>query len=1622
MSKPLHILLVDDNPDDRLLTIRELRRQFADIQVKEIIDESGFIAALEAGDFDAVVTDFQLHWTQGLNILNAIKARYPDRPVIMFTSTGSQEIAVEAMKAGLDDYVVKSPHHFVRLTAALRGALERVETRRRAASLERRLGSLLNTLSVGVFRAMANGSLLEANPACLRLLGCSSLEDAQAYAVQALYGSPENHERVLNELQSRGSPMRREVQLHRGDGDLTYLNVTETLSTIDGQVVIDGILEDITDRKLTEEQLRQSNKRFHLLVEAARDYAMFMLTENGHVASWNSGAERLFGYREDEILGQHFSIFFIPEDQQAGKPEQELKQAITEGRAADENWAVRKDGSRFWASGATSSIWDEDGNLRGLVKIVQDITERKQAEVALSQSEARKTAIVESALDALITIDHKGRIVEFNPAAEGIFGYGRTEVIGQEMAALIIPPSLRNKHRQGLAHYLATGEAPILSRRLEMSALRADGTEFPVELTVTRIPLEGPPMFTGYVRDITERKQAEDELKLYQLMVERVRDYAIFRLDPHGCIATWNIGAERIKGYQAEEIIGQHFSRFYRPEDRARGKPDYVLQVAATEGRFEEEGWRLRKDGLRFWASVVITALRDEHGQLTGFSKIIRDLTERKRAEEALKARVRQQAAVATLGQHALANPNLDMLMHKAVALIADTLDVEYCKILELLPSGEALLLRAGVGWQEGYVGQATVGAGTDSQAGYTLLSNDPVIVEDLRTETRFSGPPLLHKHGVISGMSVIIHGHDRPFGVLGAHTTKRRSFSNDDIHFLQAMANVVATAIERRRTEQALRESEARLRLMMEQMPALLWTIDTDLRFTSILGTGWVEINRDPHQYVGKTLHEATTVVDQKPTIIAAHLRALQGASAQYDVEVEDHLLEVRVEPLQDMEDRIIGCLGLGIDVTQRRRDEQRLATQYAVSRVLVETGNFDEAAPKILQAIGEQLRWDYGTLYTVDEQENVLRCMYAWHTVGAEFPEFDAMTRQMTFAPGIGLPGSVWASGEPRWITDTSQDPSFPRLQVAASEGLHAALGLPIILGGQVVGVLEFLSRHVRQPNREFLRLATAIGSQIGQFMERKRAEEELQQSNQRNRNILESITDAFFAIDHQWRFTYLNPQAEQLLRRTADELIGKNVWEEFPEAVGSTFYQKYHQAIAEKVAISFEEFYPPLQTWFDVHVYPSRDGLSVYFRDITRRKRAEEELKIRARQQAAVAELGQRALATPDLDILMNETVALVAQTLDVKHIKIMELLPDGNTLLLRAGVGWKEGYVGRATIDAGLDTHAGYTLRSRSPVITEDLATETRFRTPQLLGEHGIVSAMTVVIPGNGEPFGILQADATRQRKFTEDDVHFLQAIVNVLSAAIHRKHSEEEIRSARMESERLAELDKLRTDFISTVSHDLRTPLTAIRAALGMLDTSSSERLRPEEQSLMRNTRRNVERLKMLIDDLLTLSQLKAGALHLDREPVDLRTLIADAVAAVHALLREKGQTLQLDVLQPLPVEGDARRLTQVVLDLLVNAHRHTAAGTEITISGNVSEEEVLLTVRDTGPGIPTEALDIIFQRFHSLDATAGGSGLGLAIARGIVELHGGRIWAESQPGAGATFLIALPLYKDGEIE
>jgi PAS domain S-box-containing protein len=270
-----------------------------------------------------------------------------------------------------------------------------------------------------------------------------------------------------------------------------------------------------------------------------------------------------------------------------------------------------------------------------------------------------------------------------------------------------------------------------------------------------------------------------------------------------------------------------------RVKEEDEGLVQVVSRVATQLGfalrhKLTEENLRTHEVLLRRSRDELEMRVSERTVQLKVANEALQaEIFERKRIQEEMHTRARQQGAVAGIGERALRDPTLSTLLDAVCETAARTLDVEFCKILELQPNGETFLLRAGVGWKEGLVGHATIETGTHSQAGYALACNNPVIVENLRTETRFSGPPLLIDHAVVSGISVIIPGRGQPFGVLGAHTSKRRNFRNEDVHFLESVAHILSEAIARSRSELLIQRSDSWLRSLIATTQDAVVSID---------------------------------------------------------------------------------------------------------------------------------------------------------------------------------------------------------------------------------------------------------------------------------------------------------------------------------------------------------------------------------------------------------------------------------------------------------------------------------------------------------------------------------------------------------------------------------------------------------------------------------------------------------------------------------------------------------------------------------------------------------------------------------------------------------------------------
>ncbi|HEY2386323.1 MAG TPA: PAS domain S-box protein [Candidatus Binatia bacterium] len=526
---------------------------------------------------------------------------------------------------------------------------------------------------------------------------------------------------------------------------------------------------------------------------------------------------------------------------------------------------------------------------------------------------------------------------------------------------------------------------------------------------------------------------------------------------------------------------------------------------------------------------------------------------------------------------------------------------------------------------------------------------------------------------------------------------------------------------------------------------------------------------------------------------------------------------------------------------------------------------------------------------------------------------------------------------------------------------------------------------------------------------------------------RAVLESARDAIISIDAGGKITLFNRAAEETFGYRADEVIGRNVACLMPPP-----YREEHDGYIARYAATGDaraigrirdvegrrksgEVFP-----LELSVSEARvgDGVtySAILRDVTEQRRMERELRLRAAQQAATAELGVKGIRT-DVNRLMADAVDLVARTLNLQHVKVLELTPEGERLLLRAGVGWREGLVGHATVEIGPDSQAGYVLRSRQPVVVTNLPTESRFHGTSMLHDHGIVSGVSVMIHGLQGPYGILSAHAQSARTFGTEDVDFVQAIANVLAEAIERERAQAESehhRQTALQRQRLADIGALTTKIV----HDIGNPLAGVSMLAAQLKRCT---VRNPAQAIVDSTAaidqlgRTVRHLDAMVADFKGFAREQ----RLKLEEIRLPALLEEVANFWEPEAAARDIALTFDPDDPPPVWADRDKLRRVLDNLVKNALEAIERGPgAVSIASNAPDlDRVRIVIADTGPGIP-DGIDV-FRLFETTKPH--GTGLGLPIVRQIVAAHGGGVEFTRREPRGTIFRIELPVGGPGGI-
>lgn len=757
-----------------------------------------------------------------------------------------------------------------------------------------------------------------------------------------------------------------------------------------------------------------------------------------------------------------------------------------------------------------------------------------------------------------------------------------------------------------------------------------------------------------------------------------------------------------------------------------------------------------------------------------------------------------------------------------------------------------------------------------------------------------------------------------------------------------------------------------------------------------------------------------------------------------------------------------------------------KRISIQYKIASILTEVRTTDEIAPKILETIGVGLGWKVGEYWKIGNER--LNLLSTWGP-SINLEKFKKTTKLILFKKGIGLPGTAWEEEKPIWRNNILKDPKFLRKAIARKENLHGAFAFPVKSRGKIYGIINFLTDEIRPIDQDLLGMTEAIGNQLGQFIERKGAEEALRASEERFRvifdnaaigialldingkvvtsnpsyqkalgysqkelegkvfteytykkdiksnwkelekfksgekdfvqyekryvgkdgkvicanltatlfrdaknkpqfiitmiediterkqnetllmelnkkviNILESITDTFFTLNKNWEFTYINKQAEKLFGQKREALIGKNIWETFPKV---SFYKEYKYVMDNQKPIYFEDYLKPVNKWFEVRAYPAKDGIVVYLHDETARKAAEEDIKKEK-----------------------EFTEKLIDSSID----GIFAFDRDCKVTI------WNPG------------------MEKISGVKKSRALNKVIFDVFPILKKNGENKHIFDVLKGKAivAKDKVYQIPKTKKLGYFEAYYSPLFNEVNEVigGIAIIREITERK------------ELEKRKDEFMAIASHELKTPITTIKAFTQILERNLAKTGDKKAVYFLENINSQTNRLTALINDLLDVTKIEAGKLMLYKKDFDLDKLVRKTVVDFQYLtdkheIRKEGEIKE-------NVFGDEYRVGQVLANLLTNAIKYSPKASKIIVEIKSQGDFALVSVQDFGIGIPKEKQTRVFERFYRLgekNENTSGFGLGLYISKEIVERHGGKIWAEGEVGKGSIFYFTLPITK-----
>ena len=735
------------------------------------------------------------------------------------------------------------------------------------------------------------------------------------------------------------------------------------------------------------------------------------------------------------------------------------------------------------------------------------------------------------------------------------------------------------------------------------------------------------------------------------------------------------------------------------------------------------------------------------------------------------------------------------------------------------------------------------------------------------------------------------------------------------------------------------------------------------------------------------------------------------------------------------------VATLILGAVVWERKHAERRLQIQDAVSRIVAESPALDEAAPRVLEVLCQRGGWDVGGIWEFDREHNRLVNVHVWQAAHALFAEFASVTRTTTFPPEVGLPGRVWNSRQSAWVPDVTKDGNFPRAHIAAKEGLHAAFGFPIKLGQEILGVVECFSREVRPPDENFLQMVSHIGEQLGQFIERKRAEDKFLEKEAQVRLITDSAPVMLAQCEINGRIKFVNRAYAERFGVTPAQIIGKTI----RDVVGAEAYaviEPFIDRVRNGESMEYEREIPYARIGRRLmraaHV-PEKDasgrivGWVSAITDVTERKRAEaareksEALKAAILESAldcviSIDDQGQIVEFNPAAEATFGYTRSEVVGKPLAELIVPTRLRSRHNQGFAEYLLQGKEGLIGKR-LELPAVRSDGTEFPAEVSITAVELGGEKIFTaylrdiTEQKRTASALQRTRDELAKTNAE-----LEKRVRERTLELEDAH--AALLREMDEGINL---EAQLRQAQ-------KLESIGT-LAGGIAHDFNNILNIIRGYAS--DLRNHTTANPELRESVDIIEKTTERGASIVQQLLAIARRNES----NFESVKLNPSLERLEPLLKGLFPKTIDiALHLDPAAPV-VRADPNQIDQVLLNICVNARDALADGGTLVLTTSVvpgsslrerfqdvkAQQYACISVTDTGAGMTEDVKSRIFEPFFTTKEQGQGTGLGLSVAYGIITNHGGFIDVVSRPGRGTTFLIYLPLFNvaravhDGEI-